>query len=76
MVRMARLHQSIFRVHPDSPLSAAFNLACERFQLGPEAKSKYELRHPTQHDMKLNLDLSLNHYQIKEVSLVEVAGKC
>ena len=74
MVRLARFRQSVLRVHPDGPLSEVFCMICEKLKFDDNAKKRHELRHPTQHDLILDLEHSLNYYKIREVFLAEKPG--
>jgi len=62
------LHQKhVVRVKPTIALSELFQLAVEQKNLHPD---RYELRHPTQPDLILDLDASLDQYAISEVTVV------
>jgi len=74
IVRLARFRQNILRVQPDVPLHTVFNLICEKLKFNDNAKRHHELRHPTQQDVILDMDQSLNHYSLREVYLAEKPG--
>ncbi|XP_076822520.1 uncharacterized protein LOC143468922 [Clavelina lepadiformis] len=71
IVRLARIRQSIIRVNPDVPLKNIFTIVGDKLNLNEEAKKQVELRHPVQTNVKLDPDLSLNHYNLREVYLVD-----
>ena len=73
-MRLARFRQHVFRVQPEVPLNTIFSLICDKLNLHDEAKKHHELRHPTEHDIILDLEQSLNHYNLREVYLTEKPG--
>ena len=58
----------VVRVRPSIVLSELFQLAVERKDLDP---ARYELRHPTQPEVVLDLAARLSQYAVTEVTLVE-----
>jgi len=64
------------RVNPDAPLSNVFNTVSNKLKLDDTSKGDVEFRHPQKHDVKLNTDKSLNHYNLREVYLTQKSGKC
>jgi len=62
------LHQKhVVRVKPTIALSELFKLAVKQKNLDPV---RYELHHPTQKDLVLDLTAPLNQYAISEVMVV------
>lgn len=60
------------RVKPNISLAQIFQRTCEEKNLDPY---KYELQHPTEPDIALNMAESLNVYKITEINLVSASGK-
>ena len=63
------------RVNPDAPLSNIFKTVSDKLKLDEQSKDGVEFRHPLQHEVKLNSELSLNQYNIREVYLTQKSGK-
>ena len=74
-MHLARFRQTVVRVSLDAPLSNIFSCVCDKLKLEESTKKHLEFRHPTNRDVTLNLDLSLNHYNLRDVYLTEKPGR-
>lgn len=65
------MRQSIIRVSPDAHLSSIFTTICDKLNLDADARKLIEFRHPTDHDVHLDLNSTLNHYNLRELYLAD-----
>ena len=67
-------HGQLFvtRVSSTITLAEIFKMVCDQKGLDPY---KHELRHPTKPDVPLNMSNQLAHYNLTELSVINITGK-